>query len=314
MRGNFGWVVGCALVMEVAVVGSAQAVERDFSVVTNQSNITASGTVTFAGTTANIQPQGTGSLTTSYSGTIKTDRESSSISFLAGSSVSANVNGNWKPDANAANNAQAADYGGKAIIVIDTANFAARDLVVGVTSGAITLDSGSHFDLSSATLSFASAKLAYLDTFGQLMGSSDLSGKTTSIAGTGSISGVTQGGQTTETLTVPINSTFVLAPTASSTVNLTLTGQLIATTTFAAGLAGDFDQNGVVDAADYVAWRKGVLVASTPANYNLWRANFGTHAGSGASLSFAAVPEASASTLTILAVVANIFLWRKREM
>ena len=90
--------------MVVAVVGSALAVERDFSVVTNQSNIAASGTVTFSGVTSNIQQQGTGSLTTNYSGTIKTDRETSSISFLTGSSVLANVNGNWKPDENAANN------------------------------------------------------------------------------------------------------------------------------------------------------------------------------------------------------------------
>ncbi|HEX3601087.1 MAG TPA: hypothetical protein VHU84_13135, partial [Lacipirellulaceae bacterium] len=158
MSGNFGWAVWYALVMVVAVVSSALAVERDFSVVTNQSNIAASGTVTFSGVTSNIQQQGTGSLTTNYSGTIKTDRETSSISFLTGSSVSANVNGNWKPDENAANNSQAADYGGKVIVVIDTANFAARQLAVGVTSGAITLDSGSHFDLSAATLSFASGK------------------------------------------------------------------------------------------------------------------------------------------------------------
>ncbi|HEX4415288.1 MAG TPA: hypothetical protein VH107_16770 [Lacipirellulaceae bacterium] len=67
------------------------------------------------------------------------------------------------------------------------------------------------------------------------------------------------------------------------------------------GLPGDFNLDGKVDAADYVAWRKGVLVASTTANYNLWRANFSAHAGSG-SLEGAAVPEPACGVLLIAAV------------
>ena len=41
-------------------------------------------------------------------------------------------------------------------------------------------------------------------------------------------------------------------------------------------LPGDFDASGVVDAADYVVWRK---VNGTPAGYNLWRSNFGIPPG-----------------------------------
>ena len=40
-------------------------------------------------------------------------------------------------------------------------------------------------------------------------------------------------------------------------------------------IPGDFNNNGTVDAADYVVWRKGIGVAPTQDNYNLWRAHFG---------------------------------------
>jgi hypothetical protein len=102
-------------------------------------------------------------------------------------------------------------------------------------------------------------------------------------------------------------------PNATTTVNLTLTGQIVATSTFAAGLPGDFNSDGKVDAADYVTWSAGELVAMTTANYNLWRANFGAHAGSGAGTSVAAVPEASTEALGLLAFVVNAFFQRARK-
>ena len=63
-----------------------------------------------------------------------------------------------------------------------------------------------------------------------------------------------------------------------------------------AGVPGDYNNNGVVDMADYVLWRNGgplqnevnsigVVDAS---DYTAWRANFGNHAGSGSALNGAA--------------------------
>ncbi len=52
------------------------------------------------------------------------------------------------------------------------------------------------------------------------------------------------------------------------------------------GLSGDFNNDGKVDAADYVAWR---TTDNTIAGYNLWRANFG--ATSGAGMGQSGVPE-----------------------
>ena len=111
---------------------------------------------------------------------------------------------------------------------------------------------------------------------------------------------------TFSTLTLPALGGSLTWNTSSLYINGTLS-------VVASGLPGDFNQNGVVDAADYVVWRKGVLVASTSTNYNLWRSNFGRTSGSGTSSSFAAVPETSTSMLSILAIVANAFCWRKRK-
>jgi len=48
------------------------------------------------------------------------------------------------------------------------------------------------------------------------------------------------------------------------------------------GLPGDYNQNGVVDAADYVVWRKNPGGIYSPGHYDIWRAHFGQTAGSGA--------------------------------
>jgi hypothetical protein len=79
-------------------------------------------------------------------------------------------------------------------------------------------------------------------------------------------------------------------------------------------VAGDFNEDGVVDAADFVVWRKNFNSMSdvgggaedsafTISGYEDWRANFGrAAAGTGASLvaNSAAVPEPTAATTFIL--------------
>jgi hypothetical protein len=70
-------------------------------------------------------------------------------------------------------------------------------------------------------------------------------------------------------------------------------------------LEGDFNTDGVVDAADYVVWRK--TDGSNPAGYNTWRTNFGRTAGSGAALAGAAsVPEPASMVLILGAVLAGL--------
>jgi hypothetical protein len=65
-----------------------------------------------------------------------------------------------------------------------------------------------------------------------------------------------------------------------------------------AGLDGDFNNDGNVDAADYVVWRKNGL---SEADYNLWRENFGETSGPGAGGStYGAVPEPVSAALLVI--------------
>jgi hypothetical protein len=82
-----------------------------------------------------------------------------------------------------------------------------------------------------------------------------------------------------------------------------------------AGELGDFNQNGKVDAADYLIWRKNTSNASLPNDsglttqadrFSLWRNNFGDPSGTGTG---AAVPEPG-SLVGLLVAVASWLLWR----
>jgi hypothetical protein len=84
-------------------------------------------------------------------------------------------------------------------------------------------------------------------------------------------------------------------------------------TTPGAGVPGDYDGNGSVDAGDYVLWRKGGSLQNevdtpgtvTDADYTEWRARFGNSgAGAGSGLEGTAVPEAS--TLALLFTAAGL--------
>ena len=73
------------------------------------------------------------------------------------------------------------------------------------------------------------------------------------------------------------------------------------------GLPGDYSGNGVVDAADYVVWRK---KNGTQEEYNTWRTNFGRTSGA-ASLSDVTAPEPASFVLLILG--AAVFMHRRRH-
>lgn len=75
-----------------------------------------------------------------------------------------------------------------------------------------------------------------------------------------------------------------------------------------ATLAGDYNQDGKVDAADYVAWRNDpAAFGGNPAGYEAWRAHFGDTAAGGNSVAAAGVPEPTTFALfaLVLAIVAS---------
>jgi hypothetical protein len=77
----------------------------------------------------------------------------------------------------------------------------------------------------------------------------------------------------------------------------------------AAGLEGDHNGDGAVDAADYVAWRKNPSAfGGDPGGYNDWVANFGAGGGGGGS----AVPEPAALVM-VFAAAAGCVMTRRRS-
>jgi hypothetical protein len=100
------------------------------------------------------------------------------------------------------------------------------------------------------------------------------------------------------------------------------TSQLYTSGMISVGLAGDFNNNGSVDAADYVVWRKGLGTTYTQADYDVWRAHFGQTIGSGTGATGSAsagtaVPESSSLFLLLAAANAGLIyrarpfrLWR----
>jgi hypothetical protein len=90
-----------------------------------------------------------------------------------------------------------------------------------------------------------------------------------------------------------------------------ITGSGILNVTAVPGLGGDHNADGVVDAADYVAWRKDPgAFGGDPDGYNDWVANFGeSGAGSGGS---APVPEPATFISLLVAAALSTIGCRRR--
>jgi hypothetical protein len=127
--------------------------------------------------------------------------------------------------------------------------------------------------------------------------------------------------------------TIIVAPVAATHLFITAhdslyndnsdpDGDFAVRVTVLPGLPGDYNQNGTVDAADYVVWRNnegtttslpndnGIGGTVGQAHYDLWRAHFGQSAGSG-TISNATLPEPASGLLLILA--ATVGCWTQRR-
>jgi hypothetical protein len=122
---------------------------------------------------------------------------------------------------------------------------------------------------------------------------------------------------------------------AFSTINLPILGSGLVWNTGAlyttgvisvvAGVAGDYNNNGAVDAADYVLWRMGGPLANevdnpgtvNAADATAWRARFGNpSSGSGATAglpSSAEVPEPSSAALLLAAIIGSLIGTPRRK-
>jgi hypothetical protein len=72
-----------------------------------------------------------------------------------------------------------------------------------------------------------------------------------------------------------------------------------------APLTGDYNNNGAVDAADYVLWRK--TNVNGQQGYNDWRANFGrTAVPGGTAIEGSSVPEPTSIALVVVAILCTL--------
>ena len=214
-----------------------------------------------------------------------------------------------------------------------------------LSGGALSTDSlvnNGTLDLQSGTLNTVTATLAGGSTL-----KFTLSGKTPStdyctLAATGSVSFAGSLMVTLNNFTPMIGDTFNLLDGTLSGVfplptlpglpggeawdssHLFTTGVL--SVVAATGVPGDYNGNGIVDAADYTVWRDHLgqtfaLANRSSANtgpistadYDVWKSNFGNHSGSGARAN-AAVPEPTTRILFIVGGTVVGFLIRRSRV
>lgn len=78
-------------------------------------------------------------------------------------------------------------------------------------------------------------------------------------------------------------------------------------------LQGDFNGDGVVNAADYVLWRKGLGTTYTQNDYDVWRGHFGQTVASGMASLSAIVPEPRPPILLFAAAVGTLVRRNSRQ-
>ena len=113
--------------------------------------------------------------------------------------------------------------------------------------------------------------------------------------------------ETISDFTLATEGTYYVRVTGAS-INVQLYELQLSASALSSGLPGDNNQDGTIDAADYVAWRKGQGTTFTNVDYDMWRANFGqsiskASARASANTLAAVVPEPATFLLLILSVV-----------
>lgn len=73
----------------------------------------------------------------------------------------------------------------------------------------------------------------------------------------------------------------------------------------------DFNQNGIVDAADYVVWRKSL---GTPGDYDLWRSHYGQTAAGGTTASFVVFEPSQCLIAMVTFAALGSRPWRKTRL
>ena len=118
--------------------------------------------------------------------------------------------------------------------------------------------------------------------------------------------------------------TFITPPITWDYLTLYALSEELTVGPSAATLAGDYNHDGFIDAADYTVWRDTLgstyeLVADgnsdgaiNIADYTLWKNHFGNVVGSGGSVSPSAIPEPAAGILGLITLLGFVTMRRPR--
>jgi hypothetical protein len=183
-----------------------------FTVDESQSKITLSGTVLGIA----LQEQGPGSMTTSFYGTIAADVTSSAIQFTGGSALTARTNGVWQPGPKGASGSAPADYAAQATTIISSVKGALRNIVLDLTSGVLPI-SGGLFDASALVFAFPTNSVASFDYDAGIFGKN---GITLSGVSTNKIVNGATLDSASQTLTISVDTEFLLSGVVSGTLHL----------------------------------------------------------------------------------------------
>jgi hypothetical protein len=101
----------------------------------------------------------------------------------------------------------------------------------------------------------------------------------------------------------PVGQFDIRSPYVWDTDKLYSTGEV--TLMAISALPGDFNQDGSVDAADYVVWRKGLGTTYTDEDYNIWRAHLGEYRSGSAVADplLSSVPEPAVASIVLASVM-----------
>jgi hypothetical protein len=191
----------------------------DFSIDPGRSTLVVSGSLSGQPITA----QGTGALSTTYSGMLNVAFAPGTLEFT-GAVATAGISGNWQPAIGGTTGSAPANYGPKVELGIATAVGAIRNLVLVLLSDPISL-SGTSFDASEVSLSTTSGAFDYNAGF---FGSGS-----ESLAGASAFNQMTNGSLTLsgnlQTLTIPVQYTSQFTLFTPNDAVLTLSGSIVAT-------------------------------------------------------------------------------------
>lgn len=218
-------VTGYAVGFSALVGGMFSASGNVFSIDPSRSSLTLSGSILGYA----VSPQGAGSLTAAYAGSIQVSQAAGTIQFTGGSLITAETNGSWQPLPGGSSGSAPADYGGVATSEFETAYAALRSILLDVTSPPLTVTSG-QFNASSLTFLFPSNATSAIDyrASGLFSGSGSKAATGNSTNNVVTLATITTVGDT-ETLTLTVNVQFTFTLVESGDTIVKLAGQIVAT-------------------------------------------------------------------------------------